>query len=97
MDLDKFNSFIKRYRIFQQFPSVYETIGGFNEFGPYGGTIKANVVNEMRDVFRQEAFWEVDCPLISPYIVWKASGHADRFVDIVAESDGKMYRVDKVF
>lgn len=97
MDLDKFNSFIKRYRIFQQFPSVYETIGGFNEFGPYGATIKANIVNIMRDVFRQEAFWEVDCPLISPYIVWKASGHADRFVDIVAESDGKMYRVDKVF
>ena len=97
MDLDKFNSFIKRYRIYQQFPSVYETIGGFNEFGPYGATIKANIVNVLRDVFRQEAFWEVDCPLISPYIVWKASGHADRFVDIVAESDGKMYRVDKVF
>ena len=97
MDIEKFNSFIKRYRIFQQFPSVYETIGGFNEFGPYGATIKANLVNVMRDVFRQEAFWEVDCPLISPYIVWKASGHADRFVDIVAESDGKKYRVDKVF
>ena len=97
MDIEKFNSFIKRYRIYQQFPSVYETIGGFNEFGPYGATIKANLVNVVRDVFRQESFWEVDCPLISPYIVWKASGHADRFVDIVAESDGKMYRVDKVF
>lgn len=96
MNKDSFNTLIKRLKIFQPYPSVYDPIAGMSEFGPYGATIKANLVNRMRAEFRKARFWEVDCPLVSPTIVWKASGHLDRFVDVIAESDGKIYRIEKV-
>ena len=64
VDLKEFNSFVKRYNLFQQSPTIYDAISGTTEFGPYGGTIKANLVNLMRGQFRSAGFWEVECPLI---------------------------------
>ncbi len=91
-----FNALVKKLRLFQLSPTIYEAIGGFIEFGPYGSSIKSNIVATIKKEFRKAGFWEVEHPIIMPLKVWEASGHAERFLDIIAESDGKTYRVDKV-
>jgi glycyl-tRNA synthetase len=94
--VQEFNTFVKRLKIFQPSPTIYDSISGFSEFGPYGTTIKSNLIQAMRKAFRKAEFWEVEHPIVLPKNVWKASGHLDRFVDIIAESDGKVYRIDKI-
>lgn len=95
-DLTEFNSFIKRLSMFGTFPEIYDSISGMNSYGPYGTAIRNNIVEVMRKEFRKLGFWEVDCPVVSPEIVWKASGHMDRFVDIIASSEDRTFRVEKV-
>lgn len=62
---------------------IYSGLAGFFDFGPPGMILKKNI---------KEAFWEhmvrkrsnilgIDGSLISPFKVWKASGHVDNFVD----------------
>jgi len=96
MGLNEFNSFIKRWGIFSTFPDLYDSISGMNSYGPYGTAIRNNIVEAMRKEFRKLGFWEVDCPVVSPEVVWKASGHMDRFVDVIAHSDGRTFRIEKV-
>ena len=89
-------SLIRRLKLFQPSPSLYDGIAGFNEYGPYGATFVSGLVGCMRDAFRMEGFWEVQSPIISPPDVWRASGHLERFGDIIGESEGKIFRVDKL-
>lgn len=94
--IDDFNSFIKKLKIYQPSPTIYDSIAGFSEFGPYGATIKSNLIGKVKKEFRKFGFWEVEHPIILPKKVWEASGHIERFIDIIADSDDKIYRVDKV-
>ncbi len=96
MDISAFNAFIKKLKIFQTSPTIYDPITGFIEFGPYGSTIKNNMISEVKKYFRKNMFWEVEFPIVSPVKVWQASGHYDKFVDIIGKSDGKIYRIDKL-
>ena len=96
LNIDELNVFIKRLNIFQTFPSIYNAVSGTNSYGIYGTLIRNNIVEAMRREFRKREFWEVDCPIISPTDIWKASGHMDRFKDIIATSDNKTFRVEKV-
>jgi glycyl-tRNA synthetase len=66
-------------------PEIYNPIKGSFEFGPLGKLMKNNLETKIRKIFRKNGFWEVQCPLISPEIVWKASGHVDRFFDYIVE------------
>ena len=66
-------------------PEIYNPIKGSFEFGPLGKLMKNNLENQIRKIFRKNRFWEVQCPLISPEIVWKASGHVERFFDYIVE------------
>ena len=60
--------------------------------------MKNNLESYMRRKFRKFGFWEVQCPLIGPQIVWKASGHVDRFFDYITACTNKkckkVHRVD---
>lgn len=94
--IEGFNAFIKKLNIYQPSPVIYDSIAGFSEFGPYGATIKSSLVNKVKKEFRKAAFWEVEHPIIMPKKVWEASGHIERFLDIIAESEDKIFRVDKV-
>ncbi len=64
-------------------PEIYGGVGGFYSFGPMGKIVKNNIENIARKIFKKHGFYEVECPTIMPEIVWKASGHLDRFVDMM--------------
>lgn len=79
-------------------PEIYTPIKGSYEFGPLGKLMKNNLETYMRKKFRKQGFWEVQCPLICPKIVWEASGHVERFFDYITQCQNpkckKVYRFD---
>ncbi len=96
--IEEFKKFIKRKKIFQPSPTIYESIAGFYEYGPFGIMIKNKLVNVMRSEFQKYQFWEVEFPLIMPPKVWEASGHLERFVDKITtcQKCNNIYRIDKL-
>jgi len=77
-------------------PEIYNPVKGSFEFGPLGKLMKNNLESQIRKIFRKNEFWEVQCPLISPEIVWEASGHMERFFDNIVECTKckNIHRVD---
>lgn len=66
-------------------PEIYNPIKGSYEYGPLGKLLKNHLEKYMRKKFRKNDFWEVQCPLIGPEIVWEASGHVERFFDYITQ------------
>lgn len=79
-------------------PEIYGGVSGFYEFGPVGKTLKNNVENSIRKLFNRFQFFEVECPIVSPKIVWEASGHLGGFSDPLSrcEKCGSVWRVDNL-
>ncbi|MFH0954680.1 MAG: glycine--tRNA ligase [Candidatus Micrarchaeota archaeon] len=79
-------------------PEIYGGAAGFYTYGPLGKRLKNNVENAIRRVFNQNGFYEIEYPIVSPEIVWKASGHADSFNDpvIVCSKCANSFRADKL-
>ncbi len=77
-------------------PEIYNPVKGSFEIGPLGKLMKNNLESQIRKIFRKNGFWEVQCPLIGPEIVWKASGHVERFFDYIVECTKcrNIHRVD---
>ena len=80
------------------FPEIYGGFSGFYAYGPLGKLLKNKVENSVRRVFQKYGFWELECPIVLPNIVWKASGHLDTFVDraISCSKCKGMFRADKL-
>ncbi len=66
-------------------PEIYGGSAGLFDLGPLGKLLKNRLENEIREKFVRANFWEVECPTVSPEIVWEASGHLEGFVDPVTE------------
>jgi len=97
-NIDTFNSLIKRRGfIWGPSPEIYGGLAGFYSFGPSGMAIKNNILSIFRRELRAFGFGEVECPTIMPEIVWKASGHLERFVDPVIRCGNcnNLLRADK--
>ena len=97
-NIETFNSLIKRRGfIWGPSPEIYGGLAGFYSYGPAGMALKNNILNLFRQELRYFGFGEVECPTIMPEIVWKASGHLERFIDPVIKCDkcSTLYRVDK--
>jgi len=62
-------------------PEIYGGMAGFYDFGPAGKTLKNNIENSIRKLFNRFQFFEVECPIVTPKIVWEASGHLGGFSD----------------
>ncbi len=79
-------------------PEIYGGISGFYSYGPLGKRLKNNIESVIRKHFNAQGFYEIEYPIISPAIVWKASGHLDGFNDpVIFTEDGKeSYRADKL-
>ncbi|MHA1819493.1 MAG: glycine--tRNA ligase [Promethearchaeota archaeon] len=79
-------------------PEIYRPVKGSFEYGPLGKLFKTNLEMYLRRMFRRNGFWEVQCPLISPKIVWEASGHVERFFDYITQCTNPkckhVFRVD---
>ncbi|KAJ0974601.1 hypothetical protein J5N97_016566 [Dioscorea zingiberensis] len=76
---------------------IYRGVAGFYDYGPPGCAVKSNVLAFWRQHFvLEENMLEVDCPCVTPEVVLKASGHVDKFTDLMVkdEKTGTCYRAD---
>ncbi len=96
--IETLNSLIKRRGfIWGPSPEIYGGLAGFYSYGPAGMELKNNILNLFRRELRYFRFSEVECPTIMPEIVWKASGHLERFIDPIfrCEKCSVLIRTDK--
>ncbi|WOL04382.1 glycine--tRNA ligase, mitochondrial 1-like isoform X1 [Canna indica] len=76
---------------------IYRGVAGLYDYGPPGCAVKSNVLSFWRQHFvLEENMLEVDCPCVTPEIVLKASGHVEKFTDLMVkdEKTGMCYRAD---
>ncbi|KAF7009014.1 hypothetical protein CFC21_023643 [Triticum aestivum] len=76
---------------------IYGGVAGLYDYGPPGCAVKANVLAFWRQHFvLEEGMLEVDCPCVTPEVVLKASGHVEKFTDLMVkdEKTGSCYRAD---
>ncbi|KAM7278233.1 hypothetical protein ACFE04_005367 [Oxalis oulophora] len=78
---------------------IYGGVAGFYDDHNYGCALEYNIVNFWRKHFAlEETMKEVKCPSVTPEIVLKASGHVDKFTDLMVKDviTGAFYRADHV-
>ncbi|XP_065320818.1 glycine--tRNA ligase-like [Gordionus sp. m RMFG-2023] len=82
----KMEDLIKRRFFYDISFSIYGGIAGLYDMGPMGCAMKANIINIWRKHFiLEEQMLEVDCSILTPEPVLKASGHVDRFSDYMVK------------
>jgi len=85
--LEDIVSLCKRRGFIFQSSEIYGGLGSCYDYGPLGVELKKNV---------KDAWWKytvqmrndvvgLDCSILMHPMVWKASGHADQFADLIAE------------
>ncbi|CAF1670028.1 unnamed protein product [Rotaria magnacalcarata] len=97
IDRIKMEDLLKRRFFYDQSFSIYGGVNGLYDYGPMGCAIKANMLSEWRRHFiLEEQMLEVDCSMLTPEIVLKASGHVDRFADFMVKDvkTGECFRAD---
>jgi glycyl-tRNA synthetase len=79
-------------------PELYTPVAGFYSYGLIGKAMKNKVEDTIRGVFTRNGFFEVEMPIVTPEIVWKASGHLDSFNDpvIICSKCKGSFRADKL-
>ncbi|KAK9846036.1 hypothetical protein WJX84_001354 [Apatococcus fuscideae] len=76
---------------------IYGSVAGFYDYGPPGCALKQNFTQFWRQHFvLEESMLEVECPAVTPEVVLKASGHVDRFTDLMVTDvvTGDCHRAD---
>ena len=76
---------------------IYGAVAGFYDYGPPGCAVKANITQAWRAHFvLEEGMLEVECPAVTPEAVLRASGHVDRFTDLMVSDTvtGDCHRAD---
>ena len=83
-DLDSFEKLLKHRFFYDQSFTIYEGTSGFYDLGPLGCLIQNHLVSEWRRFFiLNDKMLEVDCAILTPEIVLRASGHVKKFADIM--------------
>lgn len=79
-------------------PEMYSPIAGFYSYGLVGKEMKNKLEQTIRNVFTRNNFYEVEFPLITPEIIWEASGHLKGFNDpiIICSKCKASFRADKL-
>ncbi len=79
-------------------PELYTPIAGFYSYGLIGKAMKNNLESAIRQVFIQNGFFEMEFPLVTPEIIWEASGHLKGFNDpiIICSKCKASFRADKL-
>ncbi|VVC92408.1 unnamed protein product [Leptidea sinapis] len=96
-DRAKMEDLIKRRFFYDQSFAIYGGITGQFDFGPMGCALKTNMIQLWRKFFiLQEQMLEVDCSILTPEPVLKASGHVERFADLMTKDvkSGECFRLD---
>jgi len=83
---DRVMALAKRRGFFWPSYDIYGGSAGFFDFGPLGCATKNRIENIWREIFvHAEGNMEIDCPSITPEVVFKASGHVSEFTDFVVQ------------
>jgi len=96
-DRAPFEDLLKRRFVYAPAFEIYGGCAGFYDYGPVGCAIKANFVNAWREHFvLTDSMLEVDTPAMTPEAVLKASGHVERFTDVMVKDlkNGECIRAD---
>lgn len=96
-DRSKMEDLLKRRFFYDQSFAIYGGITGQYDFGPMGCALKSNMLHAWRQFFvLEEQMLEVDCSILTPEAVLKASGHVDRFADLMVKDlkTGECFRLD---
>ncbi|CAF0742537.1 unnamed protein product [Brachionus calyciflorus] len=96
-DVDNFESLLKERFFYDQSFSAYGGVSGLFDLGPLGCSIQNNLINELKKHFvLRDRMLQVDCSILTPEIVLKASGHLAKFSDIMVKDTqtNEPYRVD---
>ncbi|CAI5490953.1 unnamed protein product [Closterium sp. Naga37s-1] len=79
------NALERRLFIIPSF-KIYGGVAGLFDYGPPGCAVKSNVLAFWRQHFvLEENMLEVDCPCVTPDAVLRASGHVDKFTDLMVK------------
>eukprot|EP00239_Pterosperma_sp_CCMP1384_P001339 CAMPEP_0197849318 /NCGR_PEP_ID=MMETSP1438-20131217/11632_1 /TAXON_ID=1461541 /ORGANISM="Pterosperma sp., Strain CCMP1384" /LENGTH=694 /DNA_ID=CAMNT_0043461941 /DNA_START=107 /DNA_END=2191 /DNA_ORIENTATION=- len=76
---------------------IYGGVAGLYDYGPTGAAVKNNLQTFWRQHFiLEENMLEIECPSVTPHNVLKASGHVDRFIDLMVHDTvtKTFYRAD---
>jgi len=96
-DRAKMEDLLKRRFFYDQSFAIYGGISGQFDFGPMGCAMKSNLLSAWRNFFiLEEQMLEVDCTMLTPEAVLKASGHVDKFADLMVKDtkNGECFRLD---
>lgn len=77
---------------------IYGGVAGLYDYGPAGCAVKNNLEQFWREHFiLEESMLEVNTTCLTPLKVLKASGHVERFSDLMVKDlgNGNVYRADK--
>ena len=97
MDPQELLSLCKRRGFLWPAYDIYGGVGGLYDYGPLGAALKTNIENYWRKLYvLGEGFQEIQCPIVAPEPVFKASGHLEAFADMYVECTqcGETYRAD---
>ena len=98
-ELEAFGNVMKRRFFFAPSFHIHGGFAGLFDYGPTGCAVKKSLIAAWREHFVvQEGMLEIDCPTVTPEPVLAASGHVQRFTDLMVrdESSGDCFRADKL-
>ncbi|MBI2655529.1 glycine--tRNA ligase [Candidatus Woesearchaeota archaeon] len=100
LTIDEMAAFCKRKGFVYLNSEIYGGIAGFFDFGHLGVELKNNIKKEWWKTFvhQRDDVVGIDGSIITHPMVWKASGHADGFTDILVDCKkcGSRFRGDQL-
>ncbi|TKX26043.1 glycine--tRNA ligase-like protein 2 [Elsinoe australis] len=96
-DRAAFESLLRRKVFLWQSFEPYGSVKGLFDYGPPLEGLESEVLSIWRDHFiRAEKMMALKCSMLTPYEVFKASGHVDRFADYMCKDPktGEILRSD---
>lgn len=97
VDRSRLEDTLKRRFFFDTSFSIYGGVSGLYDYGPNGVAIKKNILRLWESHFvLEEDLLEIEASQLTPEPVLKASGHVDRFADLMIKDvkTGDCYRLD---
>ena len=89
----------KRRGVFWKSYEIYGGLGGFYDYGPIGSLMKKNILDLwIKNFVIRDGLLMIDSPAIGPEIMYRASGHEEKFTDymVKCKSCGHVFRADEI-
>lgn len=96
-DRARMEDLLKRRFFYDQSFAIYGGVTGLYDYGPMGSVFKTNLLKIWEKFFvEEEQMLKLDCSILTPEAVLKASGHVERFADYMVKDTktGECFRLD---